>query len=125
LAQLDRPTIRQRLFVGKPVLRDSCTVAVQLSRAGRALWEVLGNIANLIFVGGISLLLLMLFDDPRSGVGRFGELAAVATLGLSGPLIVFFVPWFIWRWRPCRRSIAKDVYLIGALIWMDPSDTSN
>ena len=51
------------------------------------LWEVLGNIANLIFVGGISLLLLMLSDDPRSGLRRFGELAAVATLGLSGPLI--------------------------------------
>jgi hypothetical protein len=66
------------------------------------LWEVLGNIANLIFVGGISLLLLMLSDDPRSGVGRVGELAAVAALGLSGPLIVFFVPWFIWRWRRTR-----------------------
>jgi hypothetical protein len=66
------------------------------------LWEVLGNIANLIFVGGISLLLLILSDDPRGGVGRVGELAAVAALGLSGPLIVFFVPWFIWRWRRTR-----------------------
>jgi hypothetical protein len=66
------------------------------------LWEVLGNIANLIFVGGISLLLLMLSDDPRSRVSRLGELAAVTSLGLGGPLVVFFVPWFIWRWRRTR-----------------------
>jgi hypothetical protein len=46
----------------------------------------------------------MLSDDPRSAVGRLGELAAVASLGLSGPLVVFFVPWFIWRWRRTRSS---------------------
>jgi hypothetical protein len=83
------------------------------------LWEVLGNIANLIFVGGISLLLLMLSDDPRGGVGRVGELAAVAALGLSGPLIVFFVPWFIWRWRRTRsrHSLAVvGVTVVTALV---------
>ncbi len=89
------------------------------------LWEVLGNIANLIFVGGISLLLLMLSDDPRSGVGRWVELAAVATLGLSGPLIVFFVPWFIWRWRRTRSrhslavaGLAVMVALVQAVIFL-------
>ncbi len=83
------------------------------------LWEVLGNIANLIFVGGISLLLLMLSDDPRSGVGRVGELAAVAALGLSGPLIVFFVPWFIWRWRRTRSRhslVVVGVAVAAALV---------
>ena len=68
------------------------------------LWEVLGNIANLIFVAGITLLLLTLSDDPRSGAGRLGELTLMAALGLSGPLIVFFVPWFIWRWRRTRSG---------------------
>jgi hypothetical protein len=77
------------------------------------LWEVLGNIANLIFVGGISLLLLMLSDDPRSGSGRAGELAAVAALGLSGPLIVFFVPWFVWRWRRTRSRHSRAVVAVG------------
>jgi hypothetical protein len=77
------------------------------------LWEVLGNIANLIFVGGISLLLLMLSDDPRSTVGGFGELAAVATLGLSGPLIVFFVPWFVWRWRRTRSGHSLAVVCVA------------
>jgi hypothetical protein len=83
------------------------------------LWEVLGNIANLIFVGGISLLLLMLSDDPRSGVGRLGELGAVVALGLSGPLIVFFVPWFIWRWRRTRsrHSLAVvGVAVVAAMV---------
>jgi hypothetical protein len=77
------------------------------------LWEVLGNIANLIFVGGISLLLLMLSDDPRSGLGRFGELAAVVALGLSGPLIVFFVPWFIWRWWRTRSRHGLAVVAVA------------
>jgi hypothetical protein len=77
------------------------------------LWEVLGNIANLIFIGGISLLLLMLSADPRSRVGRFAELAAVATLGLSGPLIVLFVPWFVWRWRRTRSRHSRAVVIVA------------
>ncbi len=83
------------------------------------MWEVLGNIANLIFVGGISLLLLMLSDDPRSDAGRVGELAAVAALGLSGPLIVFFVPWFVWRWRRTRSRhslVVVGVALVTASV---------
>jgi len=79
------------------------------------LWEVLGNIANLIFVGGISMLLLILSDDPRTGVGRVGELAAVAALGLSGPLIVFFVPWFAWRWWRARSRHGVAVVAVAAV----------
>jgi hypothetical protein len=79
------------------------------------LWEVLGNIANLIFVGGISLLLLMLSDDPRSSAGRFGELAALAILGLSGPLIVLFVPWFSWRWRRTRSDHSLAVVAVAVV----------
>jgi hypothetical protein len=79
------------------------------------LWEVLGNIANLIFVGGISLLLLMLSDDPRTGVGRVGELVAVAALGLSGPLIVFFVPWFVWRWWRTRSGHGLAVLAVATV----------
>jgi hypothetical protein len=79
------------------------------------LWEVLGNIANLIFVGGISLLLLMLSDDPQSGGGRVGELAAVAALGLSGPLIVFFVPWFAWRWQRTRSRHSLAVVAVAVV----------
>jgi hypothetical protein len=79
------------------------------------LWEVLGNIANLIFVGGISLLLLMLSDDPRTRPGRVGELVAVAALGLSGPLIVIFVPWFVWRWRRTRSRHGLAVVGVAAL----------
>ncbi len=83
------------------------------------MWEVLGNIANLIFVGGISVLLLMLSDDPRSRGGRVGEVVAVAALGLSGPLIVLFVPWFGWRWWRTRSRhglVVAGVAVAAALV---------
>jgi hypothetical protein len=79
------------------------------------MWEVLGNISNLIFVGGISLLLLMLSDDPRSGAAKIGELAAVAALGLSGPLIALFVPWFGWRWWRMRSRHSIAVVAVAAV----------
>ncbi len=82
------------------------------------MWEVLGNIANLVFVGGISLLLLVLSDDPRSRGGRVGEVVAVAALGLSGPLIVLFVPWFVWRWwrtRSRHSLVVAGVAVAAAL----------
>jgi hypothetical protein len=62
--------------------------------------------------------LLMLSADPRRRVGRFAELAAVATLGLSGPLIVFFVPWFVWRWRRTRsrHSLAVVIVAVAAAL---------
>jgi len=78
------------------------------------LWEVLGNIANLNFVGGIGLLLLMLSDDPRSRGGEVGELTVVAAVGLSGPLIVLFVPWFVSRWQRTRSRHSLAVVLVSA-----------
>jgi hypothetical protein len=82
------------------------------------MWEVLGNISNLIFVGGISLTLLMLSDDPRSGAGRVGELVAVAALGLSGPLIALFVPWFGWRWWRMRSRHSLAVVAVATVAAM-------
>ena len=83
------------------------------------MWEVLGNIANLIFVGGITLVLLTLSDDPVSRGGRVGEVVAVAALGLSGPLIVLFVPWFGWRWwrtRSRHGGVVAGVAVAAALV---------
>ena len=62
------------------------------------MWEPFGNIANLIFVAGICLLLLGLSEDPRTTSGRVAELLVIALLGMSGPLIVVFVPFMAWRW---------------------------
>ena len=57
----------------------------------------------------------MLSDDPRSVAGKFGELAAVAALGLSGPLIVFFAPWFAWRWWRTRSRHGLAVVAVGVV----------
>lgn len=104
------PALSRRLdwIIPGPLLRAGLFALLCLMPP---LWEVLGNIANLIFVGGITLLLLTLSDDPRSGAGRWGELGVMAALGLSGPLIVFFVPWFVWRWRRTRSG--HSVAVVG------------
>jgi hypothetical protein len=77
------------------------------------MWEVLGNITNLIWIVGISLLLLMMSDDPRSGAGKVGEFAAVAVFGLSGFMIVFIAPWFAWRWRRTRSRHSLAVFCVA------------
>jgi hypothetical protein len=79
-------------------------------------WEIIGNIVNLIWVGGISLVLLMLSDDPRTGAGRVCELAALLALGLSGLLIVFIAPWFVWRWRRTRSRHSLAVVVVAVVV---------
>lgn len=63
-----------------------------------AMQEAGANVANLIFVGGVGILLLGLARQPLTRAGRLSELGALLVLGLSGPLIVFFSPLFAWRW---------------------------
>ncbi len=80
------------------------------------MWEAYGNIANLIFVGGICLLLLVLSGDPRTRAGRIAELLVVGALGLSGPLSVFLVPFVVWRWwRNGRTSHSLRVLAAAAV----------
>jgi hypothetical protein len=78
-------------------------------------WEIIGNVTNLLWVGGISLVLLMLSDDPRTGAGRVCELAALVALGLSGLLIVFIAPWFVWRWRRTRSRHSLAVVAVAVV----------
>ncbi|WP_188542683.1 hypothetical protein [Rhodococcoides trifolii] len=74
-----------------------------------AVWEVYGNVANAIFVAGTALVLLALSADPRSSAGRLAEVVAIALLGLSGPLVVLFLPLVLWRWWRTRTSHAAIV----------------
>ena len=66
-------------------------------------WETATVVASLIFVGSVALLVLGLSRAPRTTWGRVAELTAVALLGLSGPLVVFFSPVFAYRWWRDRR----------------------
>lgn len=76
-------------------------------------WEIIGTITNLLWVGGISLVLLMLSDDPRTRAGRVCELAALLALGLSGMLMVFIAPWFAWRWWRTRSRHSLAVVAVA------------
>ena len=62
------------------------------------MWESATSIAYLIFLGGVPLLLLGLSRSPTTMWGKVVEGVAVAALGLSGPLIVFYSPVFAYRW---------------------------
>lgn len=97
------PALSGRLawFLPSPVLRGGLFASLCLMAP---LWEPYGNIANLIFVAGLSLLLLILSADPAQRIGRVAELLGVGLIGLSGPLIVLFLPFFGWRWWRNGRS---------------------
>ena len=70
-------------------------------------WETYGNVANLIFFGGIGLTLIALAEDARSTVGRAFEWLAVVLLGLSGPDVAMVIPLFGYRlWRTRTRNSA-------------------
>lgn len=92
------------------------------------MWEAFGNIANLIFIGGICLLLLVLSGDPRTRAGRIAELVAVGLLGLSGPLIVIFLPLVAWRWwrngRTPHSLAVAVVAVVSAVIQLSVYLTS-
>lgn len=97
------PALSARLawLLPSPVLRGGLFASLCLMAP---LWEPYGNIANLIFVAGLSLLLLILSTDPARWIGRGAELLGVGLIGLSGPLIVLFLPFFGWRWWRNERS---------------------
>lgn len=68
-----------------------------------AMQENGANVLNLIFIGGVGILLLGLAGQPVTTIGKVLEVGTMVLLGLSGPLIVFLSPLFAWRWW-CRRS---------------------
>ncbi|MCZ4557642.1 hypothetical protein O4215_18935 [Rhodococcus maanshanensis] len=106
------PALSSRLgwLIPTPLLR---AVLFALLCLMPPMWEAYGNIANLIFIGGICLLLLVLSTDPLTRVGRIAELAAVGLLGLSGPLIVIFLPLVAWRWW--RNGRTSHSLTVGAV----------
>ncbi|EID73542.1 MULTISPECIES: hypothetical protein [Rhodococcus] len=78
--------------------------------------EVYGNIANLIFVGGIGLAMLVMSGDPRTRGGTVAEIVTVLVLGLSGPLSVMFAPFFIHRWFRNGRTRHSLLVLATATV---------
>ncbi|WP_155763545.1 hypothetical protein [Mycobacterium asiaticum] len=82
------------------------------------LGEVAANITNLIWIGGVCLLLLMLSGDPQSRGAKIAESVAVTILGFSGLMSIFIGPWFLWRWwrMRSRHSLALFVLVMGAAL---------
>ncbi len=74
------------------------------------------SLAYLIFIGGIPLLLLGLSRPPGTISGRALETTAIALMGLSGPLIVFFAPVFLYRWLRNRCSYNLGLVAVVACV---------
>ncbi|HSV67275.1 MAG TPA: hypothetical protein VLJ59_15375 [Mycobacteriales bacterium] len=81
--------------------------------------EAFGNLANLIFYGGLALVLLGLCDDPVGRRGRLAELVVLVPLALSGPFAVLALPAFAtrwWRMRSRHSAGAAAVVAGGAAV---------
>lgn len=74
-------------------------------------YEVLLNVANLQWVLGAGLVLILVSRDP-AGAGEWAhDVAASALIGLTGPFSIVLSPLFAWRaWR--RRTRASLVLAI-------------
>ncbi|MGJ0118920.1 hypothetical protein ACQ7HM_06915 [Williamsia sp. MIQD14] len=95
-------------------------VAFTLLCVSPVLSEVYGNIANLIFVGGVGLFLIAMCDDPTSRGGRAAEVVVVALLATSGPVVVLLLPVLIYRWwrvgRSAQSAVVAAVAIAGAVM---------
>jgi hypothetical protein len=80
--------------------------------------EATGNLANLIFLGSITLVLISLAGDPRTALGRWGESVGAVLLALSGLQGIVTVPLFLARLRRerSRHSLLLVVLVTGASI---------
>lgn len=75
--------------------------------------DVAGNVANLQWYFGITLVLLALSSDPPSRLGRAGEIASTTLLGLTAPFCVLATPlfWIRARREGSRHSVAVALTL--------------
>jgi hypothetical protein len=78
-------------------------------------FEVLLNLANLQWVLGAGLILLLISGDP---VGRWQwihDAVAAVALGLTGPFCILLLPFFAWRaWRRRTRASVALAGIIAA-----------
>lgn len=92
---------------GKPWLVLSFVLAAHTG-------EVWFNITNLHWLTSFFLLLQTLIARPATPAQRFGDLALLAVIGLTGPFIVVFLPLFAWRWWRERHRDTLAVFLTAA-----------
>jgi hypothetical protein len=60
--------------------------------------EVFLNITNLHWLTAFFLLQQVLMGRPTTFGQRFGDLALMLVIGLTGPFVLVFLPLFAWRW---------------------------
>lgn len=76
--------------------------------------EVYLTLCNIQWITALGLFALVLADDAKTPATRFGELALLTAVGLTGPFILLTLPLFLWR-ASIRRSLWSFVLLGTAL----------
>jgi hypothetical protein len=95
-----------------PHLAGLCAMAVVLVPDT---YEVLLNLANLQWVLGVGLILLLISRDPAGRWQWIHDLVAAAAMGLTGPFCILLLPFFAWRaWRRRTRASATLLAIIAA-----------
>jgi hypothetical protein len=81
-------------------------------------YEVLLNLANLQWVLGAGMVLLLISGDPARRGQWIHDIAAAAALGLTGPFCILLLPFFAWRaWaRRTRASAALAAVILACAL---------
>lgn len=98
-----------------PHFAGLCAVAVVLVPDT---FEVLLNLANLQWVLGAGLVLLLISGDPVGRLQWAHDAGAAVALGLTGPFCILLLPLFAWRaWRRrTRASVALAVIVLACAL---------
>jgi hypothetical protein len=95
-------------FPGKPWLALSLVAVPHMG-------EVFFNVTNLQWVTALVLIQQVLIAPPQNPRERFGDLAIVMLIALTGPFGVAFAPLFLWRWWR-QRNRDNTVLLVTVAV---------
>jgi hypothetical protein len=78
--------------------------------------ETHATLTNVMWWGGIALLLVGIADDPATTTARVFEGTVVAAVLVSGPIGLVFSPVIVWRWWRTRSTWSAALVGLWALL---------
>ncbi len=77
--------------------------------------EILFNVTNIQWIAAFVFVQQALIARPQTRTQRFGDLALLAVVGLTGPFVIALLPLIAWRWWRDRHADNSAALLVTAI----------